>query len=1037
MSVLALGLLPISTFAAVHYVKADGTGNGSSWTEAAGNLQSTIDAAQAGDEIWVAQGVYKPETLIKSNKKTSKAFILKDGVSLYGGFIGTESNKDQRAITKISFLDIPVCANITLLDANDDVEDVWIRSIESGTSYRYTWGLESNVVTGTKNNSTHVLYCANEFNNETVIDGFTIKGGNANVWNVKAHGGAVYAIGNVHISQCRIIENSAYFTAESTTDSNSYGGAVYLDAKGKGSISDCYFESTYCHSSYGSGVGGAVYVKNGAVDFCYFKNCVATDFGGAISAHSGSKITDCVAENCYSATGGAFYIDATSSVEHCVANSCRGLLGGGFTIVGSATHCVALNCYADAPEFQTSGGGQGGGFYLSTGSILGCVAYNNQAYNGGGIVVESGKVVNTTAMFNVLRDGTTKNNIEGRELDGVKANIKDKVFNTIYETNVERSNFVNCPTFDGRATNVDDSLALVNETDLSLARGSRFIDAGTFTEGFFEMTDILDNPRIVGNSIDVGAYEYQGDDEEPTPNIVITFAEGTQVARIGVGGVDGYEFYIDWGDGDPKEYSKAAYYSGSITGNQVKVYGSEVNVLYLDNQNVVAVDLAKAPLLQRLQSQNTKLTVLDISKNTELTGVYVTGNKIAQIDLSNNKKLRVIDISGNNLSGKLDCSALAALSKVDCSQNQLTELVLPHHSTVFEVLCNENKLTTLDLSGLTGLNEVSCYGNQLTTLYLDGLTSLENVYAYDNKISSIVCKNSKSIKSLNLANNEISEIDMTQFPAVEGVYLYDNALTALDISNNPAIRWLNIENNRIYSINTSAQTNLTLFYADNNQLSAVDFSNNRSLMQLKLANNQLSTINLSMLSSLSNCQLNGNKLSTIDLSKNGYLYWLNIADNNISSLDLSNNTFVQWVAAENNKLTVLDLANNKGLQGLTLQGNNMNVDAINAVISQLQDVSSVTVDDTNREWARKLNISYMPGTEAANVDNAKAKGWYVTAEKDSSVGSIDTDDIVVSREYITIGGVVLGTEVPESGLYIEKTVYGNGTVKYNKVSVVK
>ncbi len=81
-----LMLLPAASLnAATRYVSPGGTGDGSSWAQATNDLQAAIDASENGDEIWVAAGSYKPTALIKSNKPTSKAFILKDGVSLYGG----------------------------------------------------------------------------------------------------------------------------------------------------------------------------------------------------------------------------------------------------------------------------------------------------------------------------------------------------------------------------------------------------------------------------------------------------------------------------------------------------------------------------------------------------------------------------------------------------------------------------------------------------------------------------------------------------------------------------------------------------------------------------------------------------------------------------------------------------------------------------------------------------------------------------------------------------------------------------------------
>ena len=64
---VCLGLLGLSAAVAgqhsmVIHVKADATGanNGSSWTDAFGDLQTALARAISGDEIWVAAGSYKP-----------------------------------------------------------------------------------------------------------------------------------------------------------------------------------------------------------------------------------------------------------------------------------------------------------------------------------------------------------------------------------------------------------------------------------------------------------------------------------------------------------------------------------------------------------------------------------------------------------------------------------------------------------------------------------------------------------------------------------------------------------------------------------------------------------------------------------------------------------------------------------------------------------------------------------------------------------------------------------------------------------------
>lgn len=153
---------------------------------------------------------------------------------------------------------------------------------------------------------------------------------------------------------------------------------------------------------------------------------------------------------------------------------------------------------------------------------------------------------------------------------------------------------------------------------------------------------------------------------------------------------------------------------------------------------------------------------------------------------------------------------------------------------------------------------------------------------------------------------------------------------------------------------------------------------------------------------------------------------------------MSKNSYVQWISAENNKLTALDLSNNKSVQGLTLQNNQMSADAINALIEQLQDVSNVEITDNNSSWARKLNISYMPGTKDANVESATAKGWIVTAiANPTAVGEVDVEVVPVTRTYYNLNGVNVGSEVTVGGVYVEKTTYSDGTTKSRKIVVKK
>ena len=59
-----------------------------SWATSTTNLQGAIDASQPGDRVWVATGVYKPAS--------ASSFAMRDGVAIYGGFVGNENALDSR-----------------------------------------------------------------------------------------------------------------------------------------------------------------------------------------------------------------------------------------------------------------------------------------------------------------------------------------------------------------------------------------------------------------------------------------------------------------------------------------------------------------------------------------------------------------------------------------------------------------------------------------------------------------------------------------------------------------------------------------------------------------------------------------------------------------------------------------------------------------------------------------------------------------------------------------------------------------------------
>ena len=163
------------------YVDADAPagGNGQSWASAFQFLQDALDQTVTGrvDEVWIAEGTYYPDdgTSVTEGDRTA-SFVLKDGVSLYGGFQGNETDLSQRNITNhVSILSGSIFAD----------QQFW---------------------------SLHV--CTVGANASVAFDGLTVRDGNANGTSEPNNcGGAVYASGQtnslIYVTSCVFTNNSA------------------------------------------------------------------------------------------------------------------------------------------------------------------------------------------------------------------------------------------------------------------------------------------------------------------------------------------------------------------------------------------------------------------------------------------------------------------------------------------------------------------------------------------------------------------------------------------------------------------------------------------------------------------------------------------------------------------------------------------------------------------------------------------------------------------------------------------------------------
>lgn len=193
--------------ATTRYVKptAAGTGDGSSWANASNDLQLMIDSSNAGDEIRVAGGNYKPMRLVTNTSTISlnnrqDAFLLKGGVAVLGGYFGTG-----------------IFANLRL-------------------PALYTTELDGDI--GTLNDSTdNVYHVVVALSGGFTLDGFVIKNGNAN-------NTATTYVGGIYMPNDQgagAYINTNGFTVQNCWLQHNYSSYGAIKANGDGIIERCNF----------------------------------------------------------------------------------------------------------------------------------------------------------------------------------------------------------------------------------------------------------------------------------------------------------------------------------------------------------------------------------------------------------------------------------------------------------------------------------------------------------------------------------------------------------------------------------------------------------------------------------------------------------------------------------------------------------------------------------------------------------------------------------------------------------------------------
>lgn len=216
--------------------------------------------------------------------------------------------------------------------------------------------------------------------------------------------------------------------------------------------------------------------------------------------------------------------------------------------------------------------------------------------------------------------------------------------------------------------------------------------------------------------------------------------------------------------------------------------------------------------------------------------------------------------------GSLSQEELDAVTAMDLRKQGIEQLDgLEYFRNLESLNCSENDLTALVLEDFPALTSLTCNENaSLETLGLSGVPALEHLYCFHSALTELDLQDVPALTYLAWGGSPLQELDLSNNPELQVLHVLGGDLTDADLSHNPKLDMLLWNHTRIETLDLSSQTELTYLNCTDNQLTSLDLSANSKLETLYAGKNRLLAIRLPG-DDLSFCDLTDQRPAPFDL----------------------------------------------------------------------------------------------------------------------------------------------------------------------------